>query len=149
MFAGICCWISSWLRFIAHSMLEAHIKDWKKTCAPNAVRISDQYYIKHTKTAPPGISVSWKQTNFDCTGCFVSPTSYWANFWWDGKSSSPDCAASPLLHFYKGWKLRYLQKQSSRDFSIPGPQILPSVLVNRLKCEDLCLTAPHTPSPVG
>ena len=59
MLAGIYCWIPMCLHFIAHSVLEAYIKDWKKTYAPNAVRLSDLYYVRKTKVEPPlGISIS-------------------------------------------------------------------------------------------
>jgi len=59
MLAGIYCWISTWPHFIAHSMLEAYFKDWKKTCAPNAVRIWNVYYFRKTKAEPPlGTSIS-------------------------------------------------------------------------------------------
>lgn len=43
------------------------------------------------------------------------PQVIWRGFRWDRKPFSPDCALSALLHFYKGWKLIHLQKQSSRD----------------------------------
>lgn len=69
-------------------------------------------------------------------GSFVSSTSYWADFWWD-RNSSPDCAVSSteLLQ-----RLKADVHAKAKLKRLEGPQILPSLLVNTLKCEDLCLT---------